>query len=261
MNLGLRGKRAIVLAASSGLGYACAEALATEEAAVALCSRSADRAEEAARTIIEATGARVLPFAADVARREDLEQLFAAAGHALGGVDILVTNAGGPPAGAFASLEEDRWELAFELTLMSVVRSIREALPLFPDDGGAILAITSSSVKRPLPNLVLSNVFRPGVQGLIKTLSIELADRGIRCNSIAPGRIETPRIVELDHAFAERHDMELAEVRARSIANIPLGRLGQPPELGRVAAFLCSPAASYINGVTLLVDGGAVRCL
>ncbi len=261
MNLGLKGKRAVVLAASRGLGYATAEALAAEGAAVALCSRSADRAEEAARAIAENNGGRALPFTADVAKLDDLRSFLAAAGESLGGVDILVTNAGGPPAGSFESLEEDRWELAFELTLMSVVRSIREALPLFPAEGGAILAITSSSVRRPLPNLVLSNAFRPAVQGLIKTLSIELADRGIRCNSIAPGRIETPRITELDRAFAERHDMELEEVRARSIAGIPLGRLGQPPELGRVAAFLCSPAASYINGVTLLVDGGAVRCL
>lgn len=261
MNLGLTDKRAVVLAASGGLGYACAEALAAEGAAVALCSRSADRAEEAARAIVETTGARVLPYCADVANLEDLQRLFSAASDAFGGVDVLVTNAGGPPAGSFESLEDDRWDLAFELTLMSAVRSIREALPLFPEEGGAILAITSSSVKRPLPNLVLSNVFRPAVQGLIKTLSIELAERGIRCNAIAPGRIETPRIVELDRAFAERHDMEIDEVRARSIAGIPLGRLGQPPELGRVAAFLCSPAASYVTGVTMLVDGGTVRCL
>lgn len=263
MDVGLKGKRAIVLAASSGLGFATANALAAEGARVALCSRERGRAGSAAERIRGAhAGAEVHAFAADVSDAESLEGFFEAATAALGGLDILVCNAGGPPAGGFTSLTETQWQAAYDLTLMSVVRSVGLALPhLREAGGGRILTIVSSSVKRPLPNLLLSNVYRPAVQGLCKSLSLELAADNIQVNCLAPGRIATERIEELDRARAARLGTTFEEVQAESIAQIPMRRFGDPTEFGSVAAFLCSPAASYINGSTILVDGGSVDCL
>ncbi|HEX2865011.1 MAG TPA: SDR family oxidoreductase [Deinococcales bacterium] len=260
MNLGLEGKRALVTAASAGLGYATALELAREGARVALCSREPDHAQAAADKIRQETGREVLAFAADVASLESLEALFAQAVPALGGLDALVCNAGGPPPGKFEALGEEQWSRGFQLTLMSVVRSIRLALPHL-GEGGRILAFTSSSVRRPLDNLMLSNVYRPAVHGLLKTLSLELAPRGLAVNGLAPGRIETERINELDDAAAKRQGTTREEVRARSLKEIPLARLGRPEEFGRVAAFLCSPAASYVTGQMWLVDGGSVTAL
>jgi len=262
MDLGLRDKRAIVLAASSGLGFATASALAAEGARIALCSREQHRADDAARRIrAETPDAVVHAFAADVSSAASLESFFAGAVEALGGLDILVCNAGGPPSGGFANLTEDHWLAAYNLTLMSVVRSVRLALPHLRDAGGGrILTIVSSSVKRPLPNLLLSNVYRPAVQGLCKSLSIELAGDNIQVNCLAPGRIATERLEELDRARAARTGMSFEAIRAESIAAIPMRRFGEPAEFGRVAAFLCSPAASYITGSTVFVDGGAVDC-
>ncbi|WP_425146417.1 SDR family oxidoreductase [Deinococcus sp.] len=262
MDLGLKGKAALVTAGSSGLGYACALELAREGARVALCSRTLERAQQAAERVAAQTGAEVHGFAADVARPDDLERLFGGVGEMFGRLDILICNAGGPPAGKFEALDEAEWETAFALTLMSVVRSVRLALPLMAAAGGGrILAITSSSVKRPLDNLTLSNTFRPAVQGLCKSLSIELAPHNVQVNSLAPGRIETERINQLDDLAAQRTGLSRAEVRAASEREIPLGRVGQPEEFGRVAAFVCSPAALYLNGSSLLVDGGAVTSL
>lgn len=260
MNLELKAKKAIVTAASAGLGFATALELAREGASVAICSRDLARAQAAAKTIQEQTGGVVHAYQADVSKLSDLEAFFTQATTALGGLDILVCNAGGPPPGRFEALGEAPWERAFQLTLMSVVRSVRLAAPhLAP--GGRILALTSSSVKRPLENLLLSNVFRPAVHGLLKTLSLELAAQGISVNGLAPGRIETERINELDDAAATRLGLTRQDVRARSVQEIPAGRLGRPEEFGRVAAFLCSQAASYVNGVMWLVDGGSVKAL
>lgn len=262
MNLGLGGKLALVTAATSGLGFACAKALAAEGARVAICGRTRARADEAAARIVQETGTEAFGLAADVSVASDLERLFQQAEAALGGLDILVSNAGGPPAGGFEALAEAQWDRAYQLTLQSVVRSVRLALPMMrARGGGRVLTIVSSSVKRPLPNLILSNVFRPAVQGLCKSLAIELAKDNVRVNCLAPGRIETERIGELDAALAEKQGKSLAEVRARSVAEIPMGRLGEPDEFGRVAAFLCSDAASYVSGSTLFVDGAAVACL
>ncbi|MBB6097331.1 3-oxoacyl-[acyl-carrier protein] reductase [Deinobacterium chartae] len=262
MDLQLTGKRAIVTAASGGLGYASALELAREGAAVAICSRDAERAQGAAARITQQTGSAAYGFAADVADAASLEAFFAQAVAALGGLDILICNAGGPPAGGFLALEDDTWEAAFQLTLMSVVRSVRLALPHFTAAGGGrVLAITSSSVKRPIENLTLSNALRPAVQGLCKSLSIELAAQNVQVNGLAPGRVLTERIDALDAALAQRRGSSLEAVRRESESQIPMGRLGEPAEFGRVAAFLCSPAAAYINGSTLLVDGGAVTSL
>jgi 3-oxoacyl-[acyl-carrier protein] reductase len=263
MDLGLKGKRAIVLAASAGLGFATADALAAEGARIALCSRDQDRAENAADRIRSATpGAQVHAYAVDVSDAASLKEFFGHATNTLGGLDILVCNAGGPPAGGFTDLGEEQWAAAFQLTLMSVVRSVGLARPhLLDAGGGRILTIVSSSVKRPLPNLLLSNVFRPAVQGLCKSLSLELAADNIQVNCLAPGRVATERLEELDRARAARLGKSFDEVRAESIAQIPMRRFGEPAEFGRVAAFLCSEAASYVSGSTLFVDGGSVDCL
>jgi len=262
MDLGLRGRKALVLAGTSGLGLGTARVLAAEGAEVALCGREVGRAEEAARDVAEATGGRVLGLQADVREAADLERLVREAADRLGGLDILVTNAGGPPPGGFEALDDAAWQAAVELTLMSVVRSVRAALPLLErSPAGAVLALASSSVKAPIPDLTLSNVLRPAVQALVKSLSLELAGEGIRVNCLSPGRVLTPRIVELEQARARREGISASEVRETSLAAIPLRRLGDVAEFGRVAAFLVSDAASYLTGSSILVDGGMVRCL
>ena len=261
MNLGLSDTPALVTAASDGLGYATALELAREGARVALCSRDIERAQAAAQKIEAETGQTVLALQANVADAADCESVVARAADALGGLRVLVLNAGGPPAGGFEKFDDGAWLSAFQLTLMSAVRLTRAALPHLREGGaGRVLAVMSSSVRRPLPNLTLSNVLRPAVLGLVKTLSLELAP-SVAVNGIAPGRVLTSRIQELDEARAQREHRSVSDIRTQSEREIPLGRLGEPAEFGRVAAFLCSPAASYVNGSTLLVDGGAVTNL
>lgn len=262
MDLGLKGKRALVLAASSGLGRATATELAREGARVVICSRDRARADDAAKAIADETGAEVHGLVCDVADEASLRTLFEDTVAALGGLDVLVTNAGGPPPGGFETTEEEAWDRAYQLTLQSVVRSARLALPhLSQAGGGSILALASSSVVEPIPNLLLSNVFRPAVRALAKHLAEEYAGAGVRVNVLSPGRVRTPRLDQLDAAKAEKSGREMEEVRAESVAKIPLGRLGDPAEFGRVAAFLCSDAASYVTGTHLLADGGLVRSL
>lgn len=262
MNLGLEGKFALVTAATSGLGLATASSLAAEGALVAICGRDAERVAKAVDRLTRQGAEQPLGFVADVSDPGDLQRLFADVVERRGGLDILVSNAGGPPAGGFLALDEEKWDLAYQLTLQSVVRSVRLAVPLLrARGGGRILTIVSSSVKRPIPNLMLSNVFRPAVQGLCKSLSIELAGDNIQVNCLAPGRIHTERIDQLDAALAQKQGRSVDEVRARSVAEIPMGRLGDPDEFARAAAFLCSDAARYMTGSTVFVDGGAVTCL
>lgn len=261
MDLELKNKTALVTAGSSGLGYASALALAREGAEVAICSRSAERAREAAQRIEQETGSRVRSYQADVTSEADLEALIDSVETDFGTLHALVCNAGGPPPGGFGATTEAQWAQAFDLTLMSVVRTARLALPLLQKEGGAILALGSSSVKQPIPNLLLSNVFRPAVQALVKHMAIEYAPSGVRINMLSPGRILTARLDQLDAARAEREGKTPGEVRAASVSSIPLGRLGTPDEFGRVAAFLCSGAASYMTGSSVLVDGGMVRAL
>lgn len=262
MNLGLQGKRALVLAASSGLGRAIAAQLAGEGAQVALCSRDLTRASEAAADIEARTGQAVMGFEADVSDQRSLQELVAAAVDSLGGLDLLVCNAGGPPAGNFKDAGEAEWTRAFELTLMSVVRSVKLALPHFSAaGGGAVLVLGSSSVKQPISNLVLSNVYRPAIHGLVKHLADELAADGVRVNMISPGRIITDRTTELDMGRAEREGRSLEDVRAEAVSRIPLGRMGDPEEFANVAVFLLSRAASYVTGESIIVDGGMVRAL
>jgi 3-oxoacyl-[acyl-carrier protein] reductase len=262
MDLGLKGRRALVLASSAGLGYATAHALAAEGAVVALSGRDRERVAAAARAVAEGTGSRTLGLVADVARAGEVERLVADAVDGLGGLDVLVCNAGGPPPGPFEALDDEAWDRAVQLTLMSVVRSVRAALPELRRSGhAAVLALASSSVRQPIANLTLSNALRPAVNALCKTLSMELAGDGIRVNCLSPGRVLTGRTDELDRARAERQGTTVEAVRASSVAAVPLGRLGDPAEFGRVAAFLCSDAASYMTGSSVFVDGGSVRCL
>lgn len=262
MDLGLAGKRAVVMAATSGLGLAIGKELAREGALVALCGRDEARLRAAAAELRTEGHAPVHTQLCDVSQAHELETFIADSAKALGGIDILVTNAGGPGPGGFGSLPDAQWTEAFQLTLMSVVRAVRHALPfLRASESGAILALTSSSVKVPIPNLLLSNVFRPAVASLCKSLAEELAPDGIRVNVIAPGRIETPRIAFLDEARARRSGLEVDQVRSESESAIPLRRYGRAEEFAKVAAFLVSDAASYMTGTTTLVDGGLVRSL
>jgi 3-oxoacyl-[acyl-carrier protein] reductase len=262
MNLNLSGKRALVLAASRGLGYATALGLAREGASLVICSRDEARITDAAARIREATGARVEALVADVSSGDEAARLVTHAASTLGGLDIVVHNAGGPPAGEFLAMTDAQWQKAFDQNLMSLVRLVNAAVPeLKKAGGGRILTIASSSIKQPIPNLVLSNALRTGIWGTAKTLSRELAPHNILVNVIAPGRIQTERIEELDRATADRSGTSLDEVRRQSAASVPVGRIGKPEEFANLIVFLASDAASYITGQAITVDGGAGTAL
>lgn len=262
MDLKLSGKRALVLAASRGLGYATALGLAREGVSLVICSRDEGRIAEAAARIREATSARVEPLVADVGTSDEAARLVAHAGATLGGLDIVVHNAGGPPAGDFLSMTDAQWQKAFDQNLMSLVRLVNAAVPeLKKSGGGRILTIASSAIKQPIPGLVLSNALRTGVWGLVKTLARELGPGGILINVVAPGRIQTERIEELDTARATKLGVDLGQVKKESIAAIPLGRLGTPEEFANLLVFLASDAGRYITGQAIIVDGGMTAAL
>ena len=262
MDLGLRGKTAIVAAASQGLGRGVAQALAAEGANVVMFSRNGTAIQAAVRDV-EATAAqaaRVLGLAADVTRTADLEQVVKTTTDSFGSVDILFNNAGGPKPGMFDTLTDADWQGAFELNLMSAIRLTRLCLPsMRARHWGRVITSTSSSVKQPLPTLMLSNAVRSATTAWSKTLSDQVAADGITVNTLAPGRIRTERILQIDSDAAQRQGRSREEIERDSLATIPLRRYGKPEEFGAAAAFLASEQAAYITGVTLLVDGGLFR--
>ena len=256
MDLHLKGKVAMVAGASRGLGYAVARALADEGARVSIASRDEAAIGAAGRQI----GGDVMTVVADVTSAEAIAGWAGATEKKFGGIDLLFTNSGGPPAGATLSFDDRAWQDAADLLLFSTLRMIRAAVPSMKSrGGGAILVSTSSSVKEPVQNLGLSTVLRASVSALAKTLALELAADRIRVNQIIPGRIDTDRVKHLDEVNAKKQGVTAEEAKKRAIAAIPMGRYGEIEEFGRVGAFLLSDAAAYITGATVQVDGGLIR--
>ena len=261
MDLGLKGKTALLTGASRGLGFAAAEALAKEGVDIAINSRNEEVLSKAGDKLAQ-YGTRVVSLPGDVTNPQEAEMLVGGTIATLGKLDLLFTNAGGPPPGAFESFNDEDWQYAIELSLMSHVRLIRAALPfLRRSESPSVLTVTSISVKQPIPNLVLSNSIRAATVGLTKTLALELGEEGIRFNSILPSWTHTERVENLMKDRAQRKGTSIEDEIQSQNKQSPLGRMAKPEEFGKAAAFLLSPAASYITGVMLSVDGGTYKGL
>ena len=259
MDLQLKNKKVLVTGSSRGLGYATARVLSQEGAQVVINGRNVEKLAAAARKLTSETGNPVFGIAGDVSAAVD-ESLVNAATQALDGLDILICNAGGPPAGSFESFDEAVWHTAIDLSFMSNVRLIKAALPfLRKSHSASVLTVTSYSVKQPIPNLILSNSIRAATIGLTKSLALELGHEGIRFNSILPGWTMTERVPDLMGARAKAKGTTLVEEIARQSAESPFGRMATPEEFANVAVFLVSPLASYLTGVMLPVDGGMLK--
>lgn len=260
MDLQLTRQPVIVCASSAGLGKATALEFAREGARVMLCARRESELKRAAADIKAATGHEPAYTVVDVTKPADITRVVDATVAAFGGIFALVNNSGGPPAGSFDAFDDAAWQAAFELNLLAYIRTIRACLPhMRKAGGGRIVNFTSSSVKSPLDNLILSNTFRTGVLGLSKTLSSELGKDRIHINVLGPGRIQTERIEQLDSLRATKTGVSVDQIRADTFKTIPLGRYGTPDEYAKIAVFLASPANTYITGQTLLVDGGMIK--
>ena len=260
MNLQVEEKVFMIAASSKGLGFGIARELAKNGAIVCIASRTETDIEVAAQKLRDETRATVHATVLDASSAESIQNWISEVERAFERIDGLVVNAGGPPPGNFDDFTDLQWETAFNLTLMSAVRMIRGVLPVMRNTGcGSILTITSASIKEPIDRLLLSNVFRSGVTSLVKSLSNELAAENIRVNNLVPGRIDTDRVKSLDKNRAEIMGIPVDEVKAKNETSIPIGRYGTTEEFGRAGAFLLSPAASYITGVSLAVDGGLIK--
>jgi 3-oxoacyl-[acyl-carrier protein] reductase len=259
MDLHLTGKIALVAASSKGLGKAIAAQLAAEGCDVMLSSRDAGQLDLTRQELAKTARGRIASSPCDITDAGQIEALIAATHAQLGPIDILINNAGGPPGGGFEALDDSAWQAAFELNLLSYVRLIRAALPDLKQKGGRIINLTSSSIKQPIPGLLLSNAFRMGILGLSKSLADELAPYKILVNTVAPGRFATDRTASLDQLKADKRNLSREQVMAESLQNIPLQRYGDPEEFARAVCFLASDASSYITGSTLIVDGGMVK--
>lgn len=259
MNLNLEGKVALVLASSGGLGKAIAAELVKEGASVMISGRNENKLESATQELKGFQRGRVVSCKADITNINELKQLIQATKDEFGTIDILVNNAGGPPGGTFEELTDEQWQASFEANLLSYIRAIRETLPDLKESGGRIINIASSSVKEPIPGLILSNTFRTGIVGLTKSLADELAPYGILLHTVAPGRIATERVATLDANNANRLGISVEEVEEKAKRKIPLRRYGTPEEFAKVVTFLVSDACTYMTGNALLVDGGMIR--
>ena len=256
----LANKRILITGSSRGLGYATAYTLAKEGARVAINGREETKIKDIAAEMSKETGSQVIGLAGDVSLPVVPEKLIQQTAMEFGGLDILITNAGGPPPGSIDSLDEAAWQKGVDLCLMLHVRLIRSALPfLRKSESASVLTVTSFTVKQPLENLLLSNSIRTAVIGLTKSLSLDLGKEGIRVNSILPGWTETERVTQLMTARATANNSTAEEEARKQAAAIALGRMGQPQEFANAAAFIVSPAASYITGVMLGVDGGLIK--
>lgn len=262
MDLGLKNKVALIAASSRGLGRAVAEELANEGASLIVCARDAEALDQTRDAIARSSGAQILAVAADVSLAGDVKRVFDAGIERFGQIDILVTNAGGPPAGTFEQLTPEQWDQAVRLTLFSAIELARHVLPGMKARGwGRILNITSIAVKQPVENLMLSNSLRAGVSGFARTLANEVAAAGVTVNNIMPGYTRTERVEELAVMMGEKQGITPAEFRARWEKEIPMKRLGEPREFAALAAFMVSERASYITGTSIQVDGGWIRSL
>ena len=265
MNLGLQGRVAIVCASSKGLGKATATAFAQEGAHVVISSRNKKHLAEAAQEILQSVttkGVRVIPVVADVTKAKDIKKLVSGAIREFGRVDILVTNAGGPPVGVFPDLDDATWHAGIELNLMSTIRCIREVLPhMQKQKWGRIINITSLTAKQPVNDLIISSTVRPGILGLSKVLANQCAKDGITVNSVAPGYILTARQKEIGKARAAQKGISPEQYMEELARDVPVNRYGDPAELASVVVFLASEKASFVNGTTISVDGGLIKGL